>query len=151
MRERPGIDEWLALDALCLTSAGGGPLDLEVHRQRLTDTLEKASFTLVRRAGVLVAYGYLWPMSSGSWFVGGLAIHPAHRNASVTGELSGSLLAHLAELGAAELHSHVLKTNAASLRLHRRLGFAPVKDNEIAVAMVARVDAMTLPSRRNQR
>ncbi len=135
----PLLDELLDLDALCLREPSGGPLDLDEHRVRLAQSMKQSRFASVRRSGALVAYGYMWPLDSERWFVGGLAIHPDHRNASVTADLFGSFMRLVSDSGASELHSHVLSGNAASLRLHRRLGFTETQRNARAVAFVVTV------------
>ena len=135
----PTLEELLQLDSLCLREASGGPLDLDAHRARLTQSMAQSRFAWVRRSGALVAYGYMWPRDAACWFVGGLAIHPHHRNAGVTAELLDSFIRLVSDSGARELHSHVLATNTASLKLHRRLGFTEAQRNDTAIAFVVSV------------
>lgn len=139
----PTLDELLALDASCLTEPSGAPLDLPRHRTRLAASMDRASFTTVRRESLLVACAYIWPLRLDDWFVGGLAIHPDHRNASVISELFSSFARMVRESGARSLHSHVLANNARSIRLHRRMGFAEVLRNEHAVAFAVDADNIT--------
>lgn len=138
--DRPSLEELLALDAVCLREADGAPLDLGAHRQRLAQTLARSRGAWLRRKGELIAYAYLWPLEEeGDWFVGGLALHPGHRRGTVVAELARTVLNLLESLGAVTLKSHVLRTNAASLALHRRLGFEIQQENEVAVAFTASV------------
>jgi ribosomal protein S18 acetylase RimI-like enzyme len=146
MRRPILLDEILALDALCLRDPTGGPLDLGAHSAQLRASALKSSFATIRRNGNLVAYGYMWPLGEGRWFVGGLLIHPEHRNASVTAELLRNFLGLVYDSDATELHSHVLASNTLSVRLHRRLGFAEIQRDERAIAFVAHVaDLKVLP------
>lgn len=135
----PTLEDLLALDAVCLREPSGGPLDLDAHRLRLAQSITRSRFASVRRSGALVGYGYMWPLDKERWFVGGLAIHPDHRNANVTGVLLHAFARLVRDSGARELHSHVLADNAASLKLHRRLGFTEAHRNAQAVAFVAGV------------
>ena len=139
--ERPGLEEVLALDLLCLEAPGGGPLDEATHRQVLSRSLPRAQWSQVRRDGALVAYGYPWQKTESTWFVGGLAIHPSHRTAPVIAELSHELTALVRALGARRLESHVRRNNAASLRLHRRLGFGAEQESEHAIAFAVDSEA----------
>lgn len=139
---KPALDEVLALDLLCLEAPEGGPLDEKAHRRALQDALERAEWALVRRAGGLVAYGYLWRQAENDWFVGGLAIHPGHRTAPVTMELGRAMAGLVTALGVERLESHVRRNNLASLRLHRRLGFSVSQENERAIAFRAEAAAL---------
>lgn len=139
---RPGLEEVLALDQLCLLEPDGGPLDAVVHRERIDNALSRSEWGLVRRVGALVAYGYLWPAGGSEWFVGGLAIHPQHRSSPTVAALGKTMGLLLTGVAAKRLKSHVLRTNTASLRLHRRLGFTIEQENDNAVAFAA--DCATL-------
>lgn len=134
---RPELDEVLALDLVCLRDPHGGPIDPEAHRQRLAQSIPKSQWAMLRRDGALVAYGYLWRQDKDDWFVGGLAIHPAHRTAPIIAGLGSAMRDLVERLGVRTLRSHVLRDNAASLRLHRRLGFTIEQENERALAFVA--------------
>lgn len=134
------IEEVLALDAICLRAPDGGPLDLRAHRADLANSLRRSLITTVRRADALAAYAYAWPLKEDRWFVGGLAIHPGHRNASVTAELFARFGRLMRDAGAVELHSHVRVDNDPSIRLHRRLGFTESQRNPRAIAFVARIE-----------
>ena len=135
--DRPSIGEVLALDLVVLSSPEGGPLDPEAHRAALETSVPRSEWACIRRDGQLVAYGYLWPLADHAWFVGGLAIHPEHRNAAVTAALGREMSALVKRLGATRLESHVRRDNVASLRLHRRLGFAVREENNRAIAFSA--------------
>ncbi|ODT70160.1 MAG: hypothetical protein ABS75_13690 [Pelagibacterium sp. SCN 63-23] len=134
---RPDLGDVLALDLICLREPDGSPLDCELHRERLAVSLPKSEWVCLRRDDELIAYGYLWPQADRSWFVGGLAIHPGFRTAPVISELGAGMRDLVRMLGIGTLRSHVLVSNTASLRLHRRLGFAVEMQNERAVAFVA--------------
>lgn len=134
---RPSLEAVLALDLMVLRSPEGGPLDSDAHRASLETSIPRSEWALVHRDGQLVAYGYLWPLADHAWFVGGLAIHPEHRNAAVTASLGRDMAALVKRLGAERLESHVRRDNAASLRLHRRLGFAVTRENDRAIAFSA--------------
>jgi RimJ/RimL family protein N-acetyltransferase len=127
----------LTLDLLVLRSPDGGPLDRDAHRAALATSIPRSEWVLVHRNGQLVAYGYLWPLADQTWFVGGLAIHPEHRNAAVTAALGREMSALVKRLGATRLESHVRRDNIASLRLHRRLGFLVTRENDRAIAFSA--------------
>ncbi|UYN98497.1 MAG: GNAT family N-acetyltransferase [Devosia sp.] len=141
----PSLDEVLNLDLPCLEAPEGGPLDADAHREALTRSLERSKWAHVRRDGQLVAYGYLWPLSDDVWFVGGLAIHPHYRNASVTAELARAMSGLVRAVGAVRLESHVRRGNKASLRLHERLGFVVTRESDRAVAL--RADSAALLAR----
>jgi GNAT superfamily N-acetyltransferase len=141
----PSVDEVLALDLLVLRSPDGGPLDPQAHRVALETSILRSEWCVLRRDGLLVAYGYLWPLADQAWFVGGLAIHPEHRNAAVTAALGREMSALVKRLGATRLESHVRRDNVLSLRLHRRLGFAVGQENDRAIAFSA--DSATLLAR----
>jgi ribosomal protein S18 acetylase RimI-like enzyme len=134
---RPSLEEVLALDLLVLRQPEGGPLDAERHREALATSIPRSEWCVIRRDGLLVAYGYLWPLADHAWFVGGLAIHPDHRNAAITAALGREMSALVKRIGARRLESHVRRDNAASLRLHRRLGFAVMQENDRAIAFSA--------------
>jgi ribosomal protein S18 acetylase RimI-like enzyme len=134
---RPSVEEVLTLDLLVLRSPGGGPLDPDGHRAALETSIPRSEWACIFRAGQLVAYGYLWPLADQTWFVGGLAIHPEHRNAAVTAALGREMSALVKRLGATRLESHVRRDNIASLRLHRRLGFLVTRENDRAIAFSA--------------
>ncbi len=133
---RPALDEVLALDLLCLRAPDGGPLHPETHREQLAQSLPRAEWACLRRDQALIAYFYLWPQTKTDWFVGGLAIHPDHRTAPVIAGLWTAMGSLVQGLHATTLRSHVLRTNAASLRLHHRLGFMVEQENERAIAFV---------------
>lgn len=135
--DKPALEAVLALDLLCLKGPDGGPLDAETHRQALSASLQRSEWASVHRDGALVAYGCLWPVADNNWFVGGLAIHPAHRSSPTIAALGRAMADVLKGLGPVTLRSHVRRGNVASLRLHRRLGFAVEQENERAVAFVA--------------
>lgn len=147
--DRPALEAVLALDLICLREADGGPLDAERHRERLAASIPKSQWAYMRRDGRLVAYGYLWPQRDDDWFVGGLAIHPDHRTAPVIAGLGGAMRELVARLGIKSLRSHALVGNAASRRLHQRLGFVVEKEDSRAIAFVAQGAALLarLPAR----
>lgn len=132
------LDELLALDLLTLRDpVSGGALEPDAQRLRLQQTLTCCCCLAVRRAGALVAYATLEPQAEGQAFVRGFSLHPASRNAAVLGELLSQVAAWMGAHGVQTLHSHVLKGNAASLALHRKLGFAVQQENERALAFSA--------------
>lgn len=133
----PTLEEVLALDLVCLHDPDGGPLDAKTHRERLAISIPTSEWVCLRRHGLLVAYGYLWPQGPGDWFVGGIAIHPKYRAAPTIAALGAAMRERIEGLGIATLRSHVLRSNAASLRLHRKLGFTVEQENERAIAFVA--------------
>ena len=141
----PSVDEVLSLDRLCLQEPDGKALDEVAHRQRLEMSLSRSKWGLVRCSGDLLGYGHLWPAGSDEWFVGGLAIHPAHRKPPTVVALGRTIGDLLSIVGAKRLKSHVLRNNAASLRLHKRLGFAVEQENDTAIAFSA--DCATILAR----
>ena len=140
----PTLDAIVALEALCLRDPYGGTLNVATQRARLEASTAQACFALVWRDGMLVGYGYMWPMVDETWFVGGLAIHPHYRNASVTAELVRSFSAVVESSRAVDLESHVLADNHASIRLHQRLGFKEAHRDERAIALRASVADLKL-------
>ncbi|GGL78602.1 GNAT family N-acetyltransferase [Wenxinia marina] len=138
------VEEVLDLDLRLLRTPAGAPLDPSAHRAALERSLPRSRHAAVRRGGALVAYAYLWPLEeSGAWFAGGLAIAPGHRSAPVIRELRDTVANLLRAEGVRVLHSHVRTGNAASLRLHRRLGFREVRRSDEAVACVLDVTGPT--------
>jgi len=135
--EVPALEDVLALDLICLRKPDGGPLDAESHQQRLAISIPKSEWVCLRRYGMLVGYGYLWPQTADDWFVGGIAIHPEYRTAPVIAALGAAMRELVERLSIAKLRSHVLRSNTASLRLHKRLGFTVEQENERAIALVA--------------
>lgn len=134
---RPGLEEVLELDRICLREPGGEPLDMMAHRGKLEQSIPRSEWGSVRRDGQLVAYAYLWPLEKAVWFVGGLLIHPRHRTAPTVTALSRTTADLLENIDAHRLKSHVLRSNVASLQLHMRLGFKIEKESEIAIAFSA--------------
>lgn len=132
---RLSIDEVLEMDLRRLRTPEGGMLDPERHRVLLASSLPRAAAVGVRREGKLVAYAYLWPLERDDWFVGGLVVD--ERTAVAVLALRTGFLDLVTELGADRLHSHVLRANADSLRLHQRLGFAVTREDVRAIAFVA--------------
>ena len=63
-----------------------------------------------------------------TWLIAGLETHPDHRKRGHAAYLLESVLAHLQQLGAACVISHVEKRNTASLTLHKKLGFLTLYD-----------------------
>lgn len=133
----PTLEDVLALDLICLREPDGAPLDPEAHRQRLAISIPKSEWVYLWRDDVLAGYGYLWPQAPGDWFVGGIAIHPKYRSAPTIAALGAAMRDLIERLSIATLHSHVLRANRASLRLHKRLGFTVEQENERAIAFVA--------------
>jgi GNAT superfamily N-acetyltransferase len=141
----PTIEEIVALDLLTLrehTELAGDRIDPQVHAAQVRESLNLSRVCEVRRAGELVAYAMLNPLSGSAWFVRGFNTHPAHRTAPVMKELFGRVAELVAEAGISELRSHVYKTNRLSMAFHRRLGFRVNKENERAVEFVATVQAL---------
>lgn len=134
---RPGLEDVLELDRICLREADGEPLDTKAHRGKLERAIPRSEWATVDRDGQLVAYAYLWPLENADWFVGGLLIHPGHRTAPTVTALSRSFADLLRRIDAGRLKSHVLRSNTASLQLHKRLGFEIEQESEIAFAFSA--------------
>lgn len=131
---RPGLEDVLELDRICLREANGEPLETMAHRRKLKRSIPRSEWAAVHRDGQLVAYAYLWPLENDDWFVGGLLIHPGHRTAPTVTALRRAVADLLSRIQARRLKSHVLRSNAASLQLHRRLGFEVEQESEIAIA-----------------
>ena len=141
----------LDLDSICLREPGGHPLDIPAHRKKLEQSILRSEWGSVRRDGQLVAYAYLWPLVNSDWFVGGLLIHPRHRTAPTVSALSRATADLLENIDAHRLKSHVLRSNAASLQLHMRLGFEIEKESEIAIAFSANCAALLKRLRASRR
>ena len=139
---RPAIDEVLALDLKVLRALDGGPLDPEGHRAALETSIPRSEWACIRRDGLLIAYGYLWSLADHAWFVGGLAIDPDYRSAPTIAALGHEMAALIVRIDAQRLESHVRRDNAASLRLHRRLGFVVTQENDRAIAFSAESAAL---------
>lgn len=139
------IAELLALDNLTLrahTEQAGDRYDVFEQTERLRESLRSAELCQVRRRGELVAYALIGEQGPGRGFVRGFCVHPHHRNAAVMAELLRQLLTACAAYAWSELHSHVYKTNQASLDFHQRLGFATVAENAKAFAFKAHIDQL---------
>lgn len=136
----PWLDAMAAMDERtlgALTRAAGRPWDAAEHRAQLEASLPDARFLGVARGPSLLAYVLLRPMpgtGGHDWFAGMINSEPSHRDAAVWRRLFAAVAALLRREGVQRLHSHVYKTNAPSLTLHRRLGFERVQENERAVA-----------------
>lgn len=127
------MEEILALDLLVLrahTLAAGDNFSEASHRAALAAVLPKSTVFKAHRTGRLAGYAYLWPKSSGLWFVGGLAVHPDFRTGPVLKTLLVSIEGMVKAGKISELQSHVYKTNPRSLALHKRLGFTVIAENE---------------------
>lgn len=137
----PWLDAMAALDERTLrshTEAAGKSWHPGQQRAQLEASLPGARFLGLAREQTLLAYVLLRPLpdTGGSdWFVGMINSDPAHRDAALWRRLFGALAALLQAEGVQRLHSHVYKTNAASLALHRRLGFETVQENAQALAL----------------
>ncbi len=141
---KPWLDAMTALDEHTLrahTEAAGKTWHREQHRAQLEASLPGARFLGIGRDQSLLAYVLLRPMSGAAgpdWFVGMINSAPEHRDAALWRRLFAALVGLLQEEGVQQLHSHVYKTNAASLALHRRLGFQMVQENAQALAFSLR-------------
>lgn len=139
------IAELLALDLLTLrahTEQAGDAFDADAQAACLRESMLSAELCQVRRDGRLVAYALIGEQGPGRGFVRGFCIHPQHRNAAVMAELLRQLLTCCVAYAWSELHSHVYKTNQASLDFHQRLGFATVAENAKAFAFKAHIDQL---------
>ncbi len=146
------LDELVALDLLTLrahTEQAGDALDEAPLRLALAKTLAVSESAVVRRDDRLLAYALLQPQPSEAepdrWFVTGFNTHPAHRSAPVLLALFGQMAALVRRHGIGSLHSHVYKTNRASVAFHRRLGFDVLQENAKAFAFAARVTDLRWP------
>jgi len=127
------MEEILALDMQTLrahTLAAGQVFDEVSHRAALKRVLPKSKVVKVFRKERLAGYVYLWPKGDGLWFVGGFAVHPGFRFGNVLRALLRAVEGLVISENIRELQSHVYKTNARSLALHRRLGYEVVDENE---------------------
>lgn len=122
--------EILEIDRLVLrdySSAGHPNIDLDAH----CAALDASKFAVVRRSKALAAYAYLWPVEGDTWFVGGIAIHPAQKNPSTIRELAQTTVALIRSNEIKTLKSNVFKANTLSVRLHRHIGFTVTRENDI--------------------
>lgn len=128
------VDEILEIDQLVLRNymvAADTKIDPETHRAALVSSFERSKFAVVRRNDAVAAYAYLWPVDGGTWFVGGIAIHPRHQNPSVIRELGGTVIDLIRNQKIGALKSNVFKANKASVRLHHHLGFIVTRENDV--------------------
>lgn len=143
--------ELAELDLLTLTQhteAAGDTISLAQRMVQLTASQQAGHpFVLVRREDRVVAYANYSPHESLCWFVLMLNIHPAWRTPAVLGELLRDSRALFAERGVERLVSHVYRTNAASVRFHRRLGFTVARENARGFEFHVRVADLRLPER----
>ncbi len=136
----PWLDAMVALDERTLrthTEAAGKTWHREQHRTALEASLPGAQFLGLARGRSLLAYVLLRPLpetAGADWFVGMINSDPQHRDAALWRRLFAAVAGFLQAEGVQRLHSHVYKTNAASLALHRRLGFRVVQENAQALA-----------------
>jgi ribosomal protein S18 acetylase RimI-like enzyme len=141
-RHSTSVDDYLRIDLLTLrshTESAGDRLDAEVHRARLITSLAISQVCEVRRDGQLVAYAMLRPDDGDRWFVTAFNIDPDHRNPAVFAALARTLLIKIDEFGIAALRSHVYRTNAPSMGLHRRLGFQITRESDKGVEFQASI------------
>lgn len=144
----PWLDAMAALDERTLrthTEAAGKTWHGGQHRVQLEASLPGARFLGLARDRALLAYVLLRPLpetEGRDWFVGMINSDPMHRGAALWRRLFAAIAALLQAEGVQGLHSHVYKTNAASLALHRRLGFATARESAQALAL--RIDTATL-------
>lgn len=142
----PITEEILALDMLTLrehTERAGDTLDLDVHRQAVTRTLQASEMVAVRRNGVLIAYATLRAQAEGCWFVTGFNTHPEHRTAPTFRELFAKLLALARSHEVTALRSNVYKTNRLSIAFHKRLGFKVTRENTKGIEFYATLAELT--------
>lgn len=128
------VDEILEIDRLVLRNrnkVGSPEIDIAAHRLAVEASKAKSKYSVVRRDGKVAAYGYLWPLDEQMWFVGGIAIHPNHRNPSVFRELAQSLNDLIVRNCIGALRSNVFKENKASVDLHRHLGFEVTRQMDV--------------------
>lgn len=136
----PWLDAMAALDERTLrahTEAAGKTWHQEQHRAQLAASLHGARFLGLAREQSLLAYVLLRPLpgtAGRDWFFGMINSAPEHRDAALWRRLFAALAELLQDEGVQQLHSHVYRTNAASLALHRRLGFQLVQENAQALA-----------------
>ena len=136
----PWLEAMADLDTHTLkahTEAAGQPWDPLQQRARLQDSLPDSQFVGIAREESLLAYVLLRPMAEAAgrdWFVGMINSDPRHRDAGLWRLLFGAIAELLRAESVQQLHSHVYKSNAASLALHRRLGFQVVRENARALA-----------------
>ena len=136
----PWLDAMVTLDERTLrthTEAAGKTWHREQHRSALASSLAASRFLGLAREQSLLAYVLLRPLpeTAGSdWFVGMINSDPQHRDAALWRRLFAAVAGLLQTEGVQRLHSHVYKTNAGSLALHRRLGFQVVRENAQALA-----------------
>nr|WP_255769562.1 GNAT family N-acetyltransferase [Maritalea mediterranea] len=123
------------------TEAAGDRFERECHRQALKERFECAEIATVWRNDRLIAYSFIWPKDD-RWFVGGFAIHPAHRNAAILGELFRQVLECTNAGPQTHVESHVYKTNRLSIDFHRKLGFEIIQENEKGVAFAQKMDVL---------
>lgn len=129
------VGELVALDLLTLrahTERAGDRLDPEAYRLRLIESLPVSRLCLVRRAGCVVAYGMFTQTAPASWLITAFSVHPGHRSVGVMRELLAGMASLIEVLALDEIRSHVYKTNHASIRLHKALGFAVQQENDKA-------------------
>lgn len=149
----PLIDELLALDLLTQhadTGATGDGLGPVALRARLAEALPQSRLCVVRRDARVVAYGMITTLSPTKWQVSAFTVHPRFRLPRVMRELLAGMAELIDALQLDELCCHVHKTNRASVRFHRALGFAVREESDKAYEFVAPT-AYLLHSPRAQR
>ena len=133
------LDELLALDRLTLRHL------TDDHAAQLAASLSRCRLLTARAGdGSLAGYALLRPAAPGEVFVPMLNVHPAQRHRATFAALFHGMAA-LRLPSDTVLVSHVYLDNAASLRFHRRLGFAERRRNERAVEFAARLAELRLP------
>ncbi len=135
------LDQIIAIDLLTLKDLRtGAPLDPDRHRIALAAGLSDTTYLTVKRDGDVSAYASLREQADGAWFILGLGIHPDHHNAGTTRKLLKELTGFLVRNNVKTVHSNVRHDNTRSMRLHKRLGFDVLRENEIGVAFSAPTD-----------
>lgn len=106
------------------------PPSAEEMRRRITETMQRFPWLVAERDGAVEGYAYASahaPRAAYRWSVDvGIYLHRGARGRGIGRALYEALLEVLPRQGFAVAHAGVTLPNAASVRLHEAMGFAPV-------------------------
>ncbi|MCF6097093.1 GNAT family N-acetyltransferase [Thermovorax subterraneus] len=107
----------------------GIEFDPERRKNDLVREIEKgARFFLVRRGDILAAYLEYMPVSDNCWNVMSIQIHPAYKKSSILRAIFRQAYREMLSNRPKKVFSSAHKNNESSVRLHRRLGFRIVSE-----------------------
>ncbi|NIE96601.1 GNAT family N-acetyltransferase [Acinetobacter sp. Tr-809] len=129
------MKEYLELTLITLeglSEQAGKPIDHASYLASLISASNRGHLFEYRKNKQLLGYFTVEYMEQRKWFIPILVIHPKHRSKEVFAALMTQLIRFIEDHQVATLISHALKNNSPSLKLHKRLGFTIIRENQIA-------------------